>query len=121
MVENTCPILCVADLARSLDYYVTKLGFQVDWQGEGFAGISRDSGGIMLIEGSQGNPGTYVWMGVQDAPALLEEYRAGGAMIRHELKNYPWALEFKVNDPDGHVLRIGSGPLEDQPWDEWLD
>jgi len=121
VVENTCPILRVDDLQRSVDYYVQRLGFKVNWQDEYSAGIGRDGGAIMLIKQGQGCPGTYVWVGVEDANALLEEFRASGAMIRHEPKNYPWALEFKVDDPDGHVLRFGSEPDESRPWDEWVD
>ena len=29
--------------------------------------------------------------------------------------HYPWAYEMRVEDLDGHVLRIGSGPKEDEP------
>ena len=35
---------------------------------------------------------------------------AKGARIRDAPQNYPWAYEFSVEDPDGHVLRIGSEP-----------
>lgn len=27
----------------------------------------------------------------------------------------------QVEDPDGNILRIGSGPLESEPYGEWLD
>ena len=30
--------------------------------------------------------------------------------------NYSWAYEFKIQDPDGHVLRFGSEPLKDVPF-----
>lgn len=104
-----------------MDYYTQKLGFHVNRQDDFSAGIARDNGGIMLIKGGQGCRGTYVWVGVQDANKLIEEYRASGAKIRHEPKNYPWALEFKVNDPDGHVLRFGSEPDPSKPWDDWVE
>ena len=28
-----------------------------------------------------------------------------------EPMNYPWALEFQIEDPDGNVIRFGSEPL----------
>lgn len=117
MVENTCPILRVEDLEVSVAYYTERLGFKVDWKDEYSAGISRDKGGIMLIKGAQGCSGTYLWMGVQDVMSVFEELKAKGATIRHAPENYPWALEMKVEDPDGHVLRIGSNPIEGRPFD----
>lgn len=121
VVENTCPILNVADLDVSLAYYVNVLGFKVDWRDEYSAGVSRDRGGIMLIKGSQGCPGTWLWVGVNDAARLHEEFLASGAKIRHAPLNYPWALEFKVEDPDGHVLRFGSGPIPGRAFDDWAE
>lgn len=121
MVENTCPILRVEDLQASLDYYTSVLGFKIDWRDDYSAGISRDRGGIMLIRQSQGHPGAYVWVGVQDVRALHAEFLRSGAKIRHAPQNYPWALEMKVEDPDGNVLRLGSDSLEGQPFDDFTD
>jgi uncharacterized glyoxalase superfamily protein PhnB len=70
--------------------------------------VSRDSADIYLSEGDQGQPGTWVWVGVSDVRALYEEYKGKGATILHEPESYPWACEMKVGDPDGHVLRFGS-------------
>ena len=64
---------------------------------------------------AQGQPGTWIWIGVEDAAALFEEYKARGATIRQEPTNYSWAYEMRVEDPDGHVLRIGSEPMEGEP------
>jgi len=64
----------------------------------------------MLIEGEQGQPGTWVWIGVEDADVFYAEFSANGAHIRSPPENFSWAYEFAVEDPDGHVLRIGSDP-----------
>ena len=54
------PILRVRDLAASVTYYTTVLGFQEDWQGPGlFASVSRDRCILFLCEGDQGNPGAW--------------------------------------------------------------
>ena len=37
-----------------------------------------------------------------------------GAKIRVPPRNYPWALEMHVEDPDGHTIRFGSEP--EKPW-----
>ena len=111
--EHADPILRVADLARSLRYYVDVLGFaNAEWGGKDFTCVSRDGASIYLCEGDQGQPGTWVWVGVEDVGALFEEYQAAGATILQPPQNFPWAYEMKVGDPDGHVLRFGSEPRE---------
>jgi len=120
------PILRVKNAAASIQYFVKILGFKKDWQfpeGESpfFASVSRGRCHIFLSEGDQGNPGAWVWIGVEDADALLNEYRRSGAKIRHPPTNYSWAYEMQVEDLDGNVLRLGSEPKKDQPTGEWLD
>jgi catechol 2,3-dioxygenase-like lactoylglutathione lyase family enzyme len=111
----------VRSVAGSIDYYVQKLGFKVDWRAPIFASVSRGRCHIFLSEGDQGNTGGWVWIGVEDADALFDEYRASGAKIRHAPTNYDWAYEMQVEDPDGNVLRMGSDQKQDQPVGEWLD
>ncbi|PYP13174.1 MAG: bleomycin resistance family protein, partial [Gemmatimonadetes bacterium] len=53
-----------------------------------------------------------------DVDALFEEYRTKAARIRLTPRNYPWAYEMHVEDPDGHVLRFGSEPRTDLPFAE---
>ena len=112
--ERADPILRVADLQRSLAYYVEVLGFtNAEWGGDDFTCVSRDNASIYLSEGDQGQPGTWVWVGVEDVNALYEELESRGAIILHPPENFPWALEMKVTDPDGHVLRFGSDALDE--------
>jgi catechol 2,3-dioxygenase-like lactoylglutathione lyase family enzyme len=100
----------------SVRYYVDILGFRnADWGNNDFTAVTRDGACIYLCRGEQGHPGTWAWVGVQDALALYAEYQASGARIRQAPHNQSWALEFQVEDPDGHMLRFGSGPLKDQP------
>lgn len=114
------PILCVGSHAVSLDFYVRALGFKVDWNAEGMASVTRGRCTLMLCEGHQGNPGTWLWIGVGDAEALFREFSASGATIRLPPTNYPWALEFHLEDPDGHILRFGSDPRKGQPFSQWI-
>ena len=120
--EGTTPILRVRDLTASVDYFTKILGFKVDWLNEGIiASVSRDRCGIFLSEGDQGNPGSWVWIGVEDVELLFEEYRSTGAKLRHPPTNYEWALEMQIEDLDGNILRMGSDSKKDQPIGEWLD
>jgi predicted enzyme related to lactoylglutathione lyase len=109
--ECAHPILSVADMTRSLRYYVDVLGFaNADWGSDDFTCVSRDDASIYLSQGDQGHPGTWVWLGVEDVEALHQEFKERGATILHPPEIFPWACEMKVGDPDGHVLRFGSDP-----------
>jgi predicted lactoylglutathione lyase len=120
--EGVTPILPVRSLAASIDHYVRVLGFNIDWQNPGvFASVSRGRCRIMLCEGDQGTPGTWVWIGVEDVEPLFEEYTGKGAKVRHPPTNYAWAYEMQIEDPDGNVLRMGSDPKPDRPIGEWRD
>jgi catechol 2,3-dioxygenase-like lactoylglutathione lyase family enzyme len=119
--EGVNPILRVKNVSASVDYYVHKLGFKIDWQTPGFVSVSRGGCHIFLSEGDQGNPGSWVWIGVEDAEALFDEYRAKEVQVRHPPTNYAWAYEMQVEDLDGNVLRLGSDSKSDQPIGEWLD
>ena len=120
--EGVVPILRVADLTTSIDYYTNILGFELQWQEPSvLASIIRDEVKLFLAQGDQGNPGSWIWIGVDDAEQLFNDYRAKGAKIRHPPTNYSWAYEMQVEDPDGNVLRMGSEPKENEPLGEWLD
>jgi catechol 2,3-dioxygenase-like lactoylglutathione lyase family enzyme len=116
--EHADPILRVEDMGRSVRYYVEILGFNAEaWSGDDFGCVTRDGASIYLSLQDQGHPGTWVWVGVEDVAALHEEYQVSKAEIHQPPKNFPWAYEMHVLDPDGHVLRFGSEPREDLPFD----
>jgi predicted lactoylglutathione lyase len=110
MIENVTPILRVEDLEASRRYYIQTLGFSLDWDADGMISVSRDGKSVMLCEGEQGVPGVWLWIGVDDADAFFAEFSARGAQIRSPPQNFSWAYEFEVEDPDGHVFRVGSEP-----------
>jgi catechol 2,3-dioxygenase-like lactoylglutathione lyase family enzyme len=110
MIENLTPILRVEHLEASRRYYIQTLGFSLDWDAGRMISVSRDNKPIMLCEGAQGQPGVWLWIGVEDADVFYAEFLAKGARIRSEPQNFSWAYEFQVEDPDGHVLRFASEP-----------
>jgi predicted lactoylglutathione lyase len=120
------PILRVKDLAASVSYYVSALGFKVKWgfpeaQKSFFASITRGQCNLFLSEGDQGHPGSWVWIDGKDVDVLYQEFLATGAKIRNPPTNYEWALEMQVEDLDGNILRFGSDPRKDEPFGPWLD
>jgi len=98
-------------MARTIEFYVGRLGFQsAPWSSTEFAYVSRDTAGIYLCLQEQGRGGAWVWLGVKDVEALHAEYVSRGVVIAEPPTDYPWALEMRVEDPDGNMLRIGSEP-----------
>ena len=109
--EGSQPILRVEDMKAAVKYYVDVLGFKnVDWGTDEFTSVSRDDAAIYLCRGDQGSGRAWVWVGVEDVEALNAEYIAKGANIRMPPTKYSWAVEMRVEDPDGNVLRLGSEP-----------
>jgi catechol 2,3-dioxygenase-like lactoylglutathione lyase family enzyme len=109
------PVLRVADLVASIDYYRDALGFALRWQTAGFACVARDKCSLFLTTDNQSQARMWVWIGVEDVRALHGHYLTSGARIRNPPNNFPWALEMQVEDLDGNVLRLGSDNEEDQP------
>jgi uncharacterized glyoxalase superfamily protein PhnB len=111
--HEATPILNVKNLQASMDYYVEKLGFEKMWDwGDppDFGCVKRGKVEIYLCEGSQGQPGTWMSIFVDDVDTLYEEYQKSGATILDPPENYPWETrEMLVEDLDGHRLRM-SGP-----------
>jgi catechol 2,3-dioxygenase-like lactoylglutathione lyase family enzyme/heme-degrading monooxygenase HmoA len=113
-VECIVPILRVRSLKESVRYYRDVLGFEAEWgeeEGSTMASVARDGRSIMLCEGAQGQPGTWVWIGMRDILPLYRRVSGRGASIRQQPESRPWAYEMQVEDPDGHILRFGSEPL----------
>lgn len=110
--EVSEPILRVEDMHAALRFYVDLLGFEnAAWGSEDFTRITRDRAAIYLCRGDQGRGGAWIWIGVHDARKLHDELKARGVAIREGPENYPWAVEFRVEDTDRNVIRFGSEPL----------
>jgi uncharacterized glyoxalase superfamily protein PhnB len=110
--ENSAPILRVENMKTALAFYVDALGFgNASWGDEEFTSIRRDDACLYLCRGDQGRGAAWVWIGVGHAAKLHEQLKARGVPVRMPTKNFPWALEMHLEDPDGNVLRLGSEPI----------
>lgn len=116
-IENIVPVLNVKDTRVSVEFYQRVLGFkEADWgQGGEFTQIGRDGWGMYLCQGAQGQSGMWIWVGVDDVEALHADLLHKGASILLPPTNFGHALEMRVQDPDGHVLRFGSESRSDLP------
>jgi catechol 2,3-dioxygenase-like lactoylglutathione lyase family enzyme len=113
------PILNVKDVAASIDYYVTKLGFEMRWRVGDFSKVGRGKTAIFLCQGGQGPAGVWMSVFLDDVDALHEEYKKTGARILEDPMNFPWGhREMLVEDLDGHVMRM-SGEPTGPPTEDW--
>jgi catechol 2,3-dioxygenase-like lactoylglutathione lyase family enzyme len=117
-IENIQPILSIKDMAASRYFYKEILGFEeADWGNDGFSAFNRDRSGIYLCKGGQGNSGTWIWVGFDgDIFSLHQELLTKGVKIKQPPLNFSWALEMHIEDPDGHILRFGTDPNENEPF-----
>ena len=117
-IENIQPILSVKDMGESKAFYIDLLGFtEAGWGDDNFTSVNRNSSGIYLCKGAQGNPGTWLWIGFDgDIFALHDQLKSKGVKILQPPINYSWAMEIHVEDPDGHVLRFGTDPDNHEPY-----
>lgn len=126
MLRSISPFFIVGDLAQSLEFYRSKLGFQVHHLSGGdeehehfFAIVGRDSVTIMLkhITSSihpQPNHRRHEWarwdafISTGDPDSLYEEFVSRGAPVHRELADTSEGLRaFEIVDHSGYVLCFG--------------
>lgn len=126
-IIGSAPILLVADVVASANWYRDKLGFDYEkfWgKPPQFCILHRDDHYIMLSQvkdKSEIKPywkivdktwNIYFW--VDDAEAIYEEFKIKGATIDYELYITPYNVkEFGINDLDGYDIAFGEG-LKDE-------
>lgn len=114
------PFFIVADLQESVDFYVNKLGFEVQYIADEekpyFAMLGRDRVFIMLKASGQPVPNhtRYEWavwdahIGVADPDALFGEFSSKGVNFNQPLgDNTDNIRGFSVTDPNGYRLFFG--------------
>ncbi len=118
-LRRAAAYLPVADLERSVSYYVEALGFREEYRGGPiFSIVSRDDHPVMLravpnadrIVPNERQGGTWdVFFWVNDVRTLNAELKQRGAQVAYDLM-YQGAYhmdECAFRDPDGHVLGFG--------------
>jgi catechol 2,3-dioxygenase-like lactoylglutathione lyase family enzyme len=111
------PVLLIADVERSVEYYRDRLGFRCDVHGDppDFVVAERDAAVILMAlcrEPERIVPNwkivDMVWnafIRVDDVEAVYAEVQERGAPIDYTLYDAPSGFrEFGVQDPDGHDI-----------------
>ena len=120
--DRAVPVLQVADVGRSIDWYVALFGFDADPfppdPPHGFAILRRDSTEIMLQHGDASHaPGAndegwtvYLRIAGDELLDLAESVRRRTPLARGPERMFYGLVEFEVIDPDGYRICV-SGAL----------
>jgi catechol 2,3-dioxygenase-like lactoylglutathione lyase family enzyme len=104
------PNLPVRDVQAAQEWYRDTLGLGINWLWEdNFGSVGADCVELFLYESDEPRP-VICSVFVNDVEEIYERARERGGEIVSELESKPWNVrEFSVRDPDGNVLRIGTG------------
>ena len=110
----------VKDVARSVSFYTTQLGFAVVHQQlPAFASISLGDAHILLSgpqasgsrpmpNGQRQEPGGWnrVVLRVKDLPAFIETLKKAELHFRNEMETGPGGRQIQIEDPDGNPIEL---------------
>jgi glyoxylase I family protein len=110
----------VRDIARSVTFYTTHLGFRLEHQQPpAFASVSLGdvqvllsgpgaSGSRPMPSGQNQEPGGWnrVVLRVQDLPGFIDALKKAGVRFRNEMETGPGGKQIQVEDPDGNPIEL---------------
>jgi glyoxylase I family protein len=110
----------VKDVARSVAFYTTHLGFTLQHQQlPAFASVTLGDAQILLSgpgasgsrplpDGQKQEPGGWnrVVLKVKDLPACITELKKAGVRFRNEMETGPGGRQIQVEDPDGNPIEL---------------
>jgi len=110
----------VKDVARSVAFYTTHLGFKLAHQKlPAFATMSlgdahlllsgpEASGSRPMPDGEQQQPGGWnrVVLWVSDLPAFIDALRKEGIRFRNDMESGPAGRQIQIEDPDGNPIEL---------------
>ena len=110
----------VTDVARSIDFYTSHLGFKVEHaQLPAFAALSLEalplllsgpgaSGSRPLPDGQRQEPGGWnrIVVRVADLPSCIEAFKKAGLHFRNEMESGPGGKQIQLLDPDGNSIEL---------------
>jgi len=113
-IKKMSPQFLVTDIERSIDFYIKKLGFDLEFRYEDFyAGIIKDGFSIHLKSGKPSieerktkreKEDLDIVFSVEAVEDLYEEFMSKSIEIIQPLCDRPYGKEFYIADPDGYIL-----------------
>jgi catechol 2,3-dioxygenase-like lactoylglutathione lyase family enzyme len=101
--------LTVPDVAAAVDFYVTKLGFRLNFtDGDRFAGVTLDRVQVFLERGTPAPGGTSVYFVIGNADELHDAHRRNGIEITVPPDDRAYGMrDYGVRDLNGYRLSFG--------------
>ena len=110
----------VKDVARSVAFYTTHLGFTLQHQQlPAFASVTLGDAQILLSgpgasgsrplpDGQKQEPGGWnrVVLKVKDLPACIAELKKAAVRFRNEMETGPGGRQIQIEDPDGNPIEL---------------
>ena len=117
-ISGVIPQLRTTDLAASIDFYTTKIGFTLDFQYEDFyAGLRAGDQVVHLKLIDESDPSIefvalgehfHLYIETDDASAAADSFRRNGVDLVKDVHKTAWGtLEFIIRDDQGHTLYFG--------------
>jgi len=113
-IKKMSPQFLVADLERSIEFYMQKLGFSMEFRYEDFyAGIMKDGNSINLKSGNPSaeerknkreNEDLDLVFSVENVDGLYNDLVNRSVEITQPLCERPYGKEFYIADPDGYII-----------------
>src|SRR5215467_9209331 len=113
-IKKMSPLLLVADINRSIEFYSKKLDFDIDFRYEDFyAGIIKDGYSIHLkvseysIEERKNksrNEDLNLIFSISSIEDLYEQLLNKYVEIAQSLRDMPYGKEFYIADPDNNII-----------------
>jgi catechol 2,3-dioxygenase-like lactoylglutathione lyase family enzyme len=115
-MQHVIPALRITDYDESLDFYVRRLGFNIDWEHRFDAGypvfmqISKFGIQIYLSEhAGDCSVGGLVYFYVPDVDVWYEHCVNSGIVANYIPVNQEWGnRDFRITDPDGNKICIAT-------------
>ena len=117
-IVNIIAQLRTTDLAASIDFYTTRLGFTLEFQYEDFyAGVRAGGHMIHLKLVDEADPSIafvdreehfHLYLETDDVMAAADRLRASGVQLERDVHETAWRTrELVIKDDQGHTLYFG--------------
>jgi glyoxylase I family protein len=113
----------VVDLDRALDFYTSRLGFELEQRSGPIAVVSRGALNLLLsgpdssgsrptADGQSQEPGGWnrIVLYIDDLEALADQLRSAGVKFRGDIRVGPGGKQVQVTDPDGNPVELHEAP-----------
>lgn len=120
-MKHVDTIVLVEDIQRSKAFYTDIIGLEIlhDWGNmvvfkerfalhQAMALLPEDQTKKFVSSGKQGRDNLVIYFETENLEGEYQKMVEKGMEIVHGILDLPWQKIFRMKDPDGHILEIGS-------------